>query len=58
MQNVGPCNLYPESDDVPHILLLDVRLHDCIVRAYVLHRIIGDQRLVLSVASQLEPLPL
>ena len=48
---VRACNLNPETDDIPHILLLNILLHDLVVRAYVLDCIGRDLALILLVAT-------
>ncbi len=44
-------NLYPEANYIPHIFLLNVILHDLIVRADMLDRHISNLALILFVAS-------
>ena len=51
MEYICASNLYPEANDIPHIFLLNVVLHDLIVRADMLDRHISNLALILFVAS-------
>ncbi len=58
VKNVSTRNLDPETNDVPHILLLYVSLNDLVVRADVLHRICRYLALILLVTAQFQSLTL
>jgi hypothetical protein len=58
MQYIRTSNLNPEADDVPHILLLDIRLHYLVMRSDMLDCICRNLALILLVAAQFESLPL
>ena len=58
VKNVSTRNLDPETNDVPHILLLNVSLNDLVVRADVLDRICRYLALILLVTAQFQSLTL
>jgi hypothetical protein len=58
MQYICTSNLNPEADDIPHILLLNVRLHYLVMRSDMFDSICRNLALILLVAAQFESLAL